>query len=456
MTRKPHKRFWVLIPLALIGIVSLVVVFSPWKQWIGAELKRRLEAQGLQNVELTVSRVDPKSITLENLSVGKNPPLVLNNVTLDYSLGELLSGNVQSLTLEGLMLQVLRTEGVWGIGGLKPSSKGPLAIPVDRDDISSIPLGSAKIQNSSMRIRTDGWQMNLPLNIEWSKTPAPSVSYEGQGLDFRAKDITINAGNATAKALLEDGVWTGPWQITGIKVAGTPTPIPQLTANGRLKASADRVEVEGKIVSDDKSYKIGFQADYFLSASEKSKVEITEAEMPWNNGILSTRNVSLPLKSEAEIPFDLEVRHVSTDALLQQLTGKKASATGGLSGVLPVAWKKDGSFVVRGQGVLTSDGPGVINMAPDAIPGDNPQVALVREVLTEFHYSNLSIHIESDKENRLSMRMNLEGRNPNAQAGRPVKLSVNLGGDVLGFVQQNLMWLTDPRKFLEQGNDAKN
>jgi hypothetical protein len=82
-------------------------------------------------------------------------------------------------------------------------------------------------------------------------------------------------------------------------------------------------------------------------------------------------------------------------------------------------------------------------------------VALVREILKDFHYTSLSFYLNSGKDKRTEIRMSLEGSNPEVQGGRTVKMNVNLSGDVLGFAQQNLLWLTDPRKIIERGKNAE-
>lgn len=435
--------------VALVLILCVTVFLVPWKEWIGGELKRRLEARGFQNVELTISRIGFKSVILENLSIGEKSPLVIQNVTMGYSVSDLLRGNADSLDLEGLALQIMRINGSWVISGAEGSKEGKVEIPVSQDEIAGIPLNAAKIENSSIHLASSEWQMNIPLLLSWQKTPIPLLSYSGQNLNLKVQNLAIDAGGAFANATLDSGVWKGNWQIKDIKVSGAQTSIPPLEGRGQLKGLSDRIDVDGEFTSADKAYTLSFMTQYFLNASEKSFLTLRNASMPWNEGALSVQQVRIPFTGNVSVPIDVKVEKVSADALLRQLTGEKATATGEISGVLPIVWKADGTVEVR-QGALNSEAPGVIKMAPDAIPGDNPQVALVRDVLADFHYSALSIQAGTGNDNRLSIRMNLEGYNPAAQGGRPVKLSVNLSGDVLGFVEQNLLWLTNPEKFLEQ------
>ena len=94
-------------------------------------------------------------------------------------------------------------------------------------------------------------------------------------------------------------------------------------------------------------------------------------------------------------------------------------------------------------------------MVPGAIPGDNQQIALVREILKDLHYSLLSVAVDSGKDHKLSVMLALEGNNLSVYNGRPVKLKVHLSGDVLNFIQQNLTAFTDPKQLLKQGKNAE-
>jgi hypothetical protein len=178
-------------------------------------------------------------------------------------------------------------------------------------------------------------------------------------------------------------------------------------------------------------------------------IDIGSAALSWKGGELTARQVHVAPASSPAAKFDVQIRHVSVDALLQALTGNRLSATGTVSGVLPVIVGADGALSF-GKGTLKTDAPGTLNMPPESIPGDNPQVDQVRKVLKDFHYSGLSIAISSERGNRVSMLIALQGNNPGMYDGRPVNLNVSLTGDVLDYIKQNVLLLTDPKSFLKQ------
>ncbi|MDD5586838.1 MAG: YdbH domain-containing protein [Alphaproteobacteria bacterium] len=451
------------IGLALLALAAMLALafFYPWKGWLENRLKAALEEQGFQNVQLTLSGASLTGLSLKDVTAGKAPPLTLKNVTLNYSLPELLTGHVRDLSLSELELEVRQSGKAWTMGGARfgqadAQAKTSFSIPVTPDELAAVPAGNAKLDNGSLRVITDMWKLDVPLNLTWQKEPEPKLSAKSEGMKFKTQGFDVTAGDASADAALvpDEKQWKGRWQLKDVKITGGNTEIPALDGNGSLTAQADRIAIHGQFESADHSTKIVFQTDYFLGAPEKSKLTVAEAEMPWNGGTLSAQQAVMPFGEKQDIGLKLKVRRVAANALLQQLTGGRATATGTLSGDVPVTLKADGTILLH-QGTLEADGPGVISMPPDVIPGDNEQVAFVRSVLKNLHYSLLSIQADSGKDGQLTVLMTLQGQNPDVPVGRPVKVNVRLKGDVLDFVRQNLLWLINPQKFLEQGDHAK-
>jgi hypothetical protein len=452
------------ISLVLIAVAALLAQRAatyPWKTLLENRITAALEAEGFTNVHLSLSGVGLTNLSLQDVTVGNAPPLTLKNVTLNYSLPDLLLGHVRDLTLSGLDLEARQTDKAWTVGGVAfgqagAQSKTSLAIPVTAEQLAVIPTANAKVENSFVRVATDGWRLDAPLKLTWQKEPVPILSAKAEGLKYKVQSLEAVVGGATAEAALDPEAkqWKGQWQLKDIKITGGNTEIPVLDGSGTLRATADQVVIQGQVESADKSARMLFRSEHDLGAPEKSKLTIVDAVMPWNEGTLSTQQAVMPFGEKQPINMNLKVRRVSANALLRQLAGERAAATGVISGILPVTIKADGTILLH-QGALESEGPGEIKMPPDAVPGGNEQVALLRDILKNFHYSALSIHVDSDKNDRLTVLMTLEGQNPDMPLGRPVKVNVRLKGDVLDLVQQNLLWLINPQKFLEQGGDEK-
>jgi hypothetical protein len=438
----------------LLVLCGLAAVFLPWKSWLENKLTAMFEAKGFQNVHLTVSTLGLNSITLKDVSVGSNTPLTLSHVTVGYSLSDLWRGDINTLTIQGLTFGVQRDHSQWTMTGIEKgssnSNSNAITLPVTSEQLAAIPLESVQLEDSSLHIIADAWQMDIPLQFTWQKTPIPTISYQAKALTFKTAASEINTGEVSLNATLheEDKKWHGEWHIKDITSKGGAIPLPVMEGKGTFVARADHISLLGGVKSADNSYMANFSMEYAFNAPEKSLFILADASMPWNSGTLSVQEVKIPLSGQHATKVNLKVQHASIDALLQMLTGKRASATGVVSGMVPVTIGVDGNITFH-EGSLKAEQPGIIIMAPDAIPGDNEQITVMREVLKNLHYANLSIAVKSGKGNKMSVLLLLEGNNPDVYEGRPVKLNVHLTGDMLSLMQQSLMPFMNPQQLLK-------
>jgi hypothetical protein len=321
--------------------------------------------------------------------------------------------------------------------------------------LAGLALEGARMDDGRLRLTTPEWQADVPLSLTWSRQPEPKLLAKSSGLSLTVGGINLKAEEGSAEATLKtnDKKWQGSWHVKNISVTGMEPPPPVLQGDGGLSVEGDNAVVEGKISSPDQAWKLVFEERFWPGAPEKSHVRIVEAAMPWKDGILSTREVVVPL-IPGPLALTLNVKRVSAEALMQQITGKSAAASGALSGFLPVTIGADGALTVH-NGKLEADEPGLISLPPDAIPGDNEQVAMLRDALGNFHYTTLTVDMDSGKDGRMVLHMLLEGSNPGVQDGRPFKVNVNLRGDVLNLVRQNIMLLINPLQLQELSNHAQ-
>ncbi len=279
----------------------------------------------------------------------------------------------------------------------------------------------------------------------------------GANLTAKAKNFLVNTqavkstiaeGDVVGKFTTDTYDWQGEWNLHDIQIETALAEVPLLQGQGDIKADDNNIILSGEIKSADQEYKIIFSFVQPLTEAEPL-LKIVSAVVPWKGGKLFVENVSMPLSGDAPVKFDVQVQKVSVDALIQAMTGNRVSAQGGVSGKIPLVIGADGSFMI-GEGSLRADSPGTLTVPTEAIPGDNPQIDVVRQVLQNFHYKELTISVNNvGKQTTLSITLN--GSNPDAYNSRPVKLNVNLAGDVLCYIQQNMLLLTDPKSLLHQG-----
>ncbi len=456
-----HKFLTLFLLLAVT--IGLAVAIMPWQKVLEGQLKSMLSARGFQNVNLNIAGLGWKGIILENITFGGDTPLTLRNVTIDYTLPEIRQKMVGGLTVSGLDLQAQKVDGKWVVAGLeglmKPQSteKAAVTLPVTRLELAFIPFNRLSVEDSHIAVISDTWQIALPLKVYAKKIPTPKLTYEAtQDIQLKFGSIEAVANGAKAELALTESEkrWSGTWAIDKVEVAGLPEKIPALKGAGTISLDAEaRMRIQGQFISADKKYNLEFRYEDDFNHPEKSKLTIVKASLPWKGGAIGLQNAQMLLKNTKQpISFNLQVKAVSIDELLQTLTGKRVSATGLVSGSVPVVIARNGELTIK-KGTLKAHGPGVISMPPDAIPGDNQQIELVRNILGDLQYSQFSISTEGDTKNNFAVLLALEGHNPDVYNGRAVKLNVRLTGDVLDFVQQNLMLLNNPEKLLKAGQE---
>lgn len=447
------------LPLTLLLILVVTAVFLPYHAWLEKRLEVMLEAKGFDNVALTISNVGLNGASLENVSIGGENKLTIKNIALAYSPRDLWNGSLRDLSIAGVSVDVKQDQGIWVVSGLSPKSNtsAPLAVPLTPAQLAGIPFERIKLEDSLVTIILEGGKLSLPLDLSWQKTPQSQFTYNGDDLAFKFGALDVAAENLTLDASIDEdnSKWAGPWALKALTVAGTSIPVPVMKGEGDLALDQARAVIKGKLISDDKLWQADFSVTYDFTASAQSNLTILQAGMPWKEGRIDIRNVTIPLFGKESIKMTLQIEKVSVQELMESLTGDRIAATGKVSGALPLIIGRDGKITVL-PGDLKSVGPGTISMPPDVIPGNNEQVALVRQILEDLNYTGLSIALKNDASGRLGVMMSFEGNNPDVYNGRPVKLNVNLTGDVIEFIQQNILLLTNPEQFIQQERDEKN
>lgn len=316
--------------------------------------------------------------------------------------------------------------------------------------LSDLGLHGATLQNLAI-----GDQAVVTLkNIAFSYSPLELWNGRLRALNFHdisfdvgsSIKVQVAEGNFSAEAAGKDVILQGPWHLKGVQFEGLPAEVPPLEGTGTLKmTAAGAMTATGHFKSADNSYHADFTVDH-----PETGLKISSIVLPWKGGTLAAKNVTIPFMQEAQaIEFVLKVQQVSVEALMQALTGKQITATGTVSGDLPLTIGRQGA-ISFGAGRLTAAGPGIITVPENVIPGDNPQIVMTRDILKNFHYQSFTAGVTGNDTKGVSIQMTLEGNNPDQFNGRPVKLTVHLGGDLLDFIRQNILFLTDSKAVFRQ------
>lgn len=205
-------------------------------------------------------------------------------------------------------------------------------------------------------------------------------------------------------------------------------------------------QAKGIRVLQDSSGLLPMQAHGDFSLRENPSVRIVRAVGAWGQGVVSVDNIVIPLSGNINVAATLQVKEVQLNALMQLLTNGRASASGVVSGRLPLRIV-DGTVRIN-TGQIQAIGGGVLSIAPEAVPGGGQQMDLLRQMLSDFHYQEFALTMNSGKDDKLSILLSLRGNNPAVYNGRETKLNVRLTGDVISILQG-----MDINRLLKQDNE---
>lgn len=135
----------------------------------------------------------------------------------------------------------------------------------------------------------------------------------------------------------------------------------------------------------------------------------------------------------------LTIEDVSLGALLAIAAVDGLSGEGTLGGALPV--QSRGGAIAIADGVLAAIGPGVLRYRPPDQSGAaaaDGQMALLRQVLTDFRYKELKMQVDGAIGGEQSVVVRLVGANPSFYDGYPVAFTLNLSGALEAIVRRGV------------------
>lgn len=454
------KKRIVVILLAIFSLALFCGAFYGRKSVSETAIRSYLVKSGFQDVQLSLDDIGFSQLKLNNVSVGTgggSPALhSASDVRLEFSLWNMLSGRINALEIQKANLLFKKTEDGWILDGLvkNPSNKleeeKAFVLPVSESQLASLPVGRLSIDDATFKFLGDNWSLELAFHLLWDQKLAPQLSLQSGGVSMKGNGFSIDTGALDAQATLKEGetAWSGLWTLKNIKISAANVSLSPLNGKGALSAKDNEIVIDGKLEGEDSLTQLDLRYTLPLAESEDAELKIFRASVPWNEGKLLAQDVVWSLGKPKPSTVPIRMEGVSLDTLLRQLTKDKATGTGKISGTLPLKIDVKGDVSV-GEGTLSAEGPGIIHMAPETIPGDNLQITFVRDVLKDLNYTHLSIDVKNASDGMPTLLMRVEGHNPRISGGRPVHLNVRLTGDVLDFVRQSVLSLINPQKFLE-------
>ncbi len=209
--RIPRWRRTRLVGMAGVVVavaIGLLVVFrAPLAAYL---IKSGLEQSGLSGVSLTVTRLGPNGVAIENLSA-ENGALTVARIEADFTARRLARGELNALTVTQLRAALTWNDGGVTLGAfpLRPQpDSGPLALPV---------IDIVNAEDVVLQVNTPTMALRAPLSLSaravaggWDTALHGQV--EGQGVNVAAEwtgvltptDLALSAGRGRFTLAVDD------------------------------------------------------------------------------------------------------------------------------------------------------------------------------------------------------------------------------------------------------------
>lgn len=270
------------------------------------------------------------------------------------------------------------------------------------------------------------------------------IRFTKDKVTIELRDLNITATNLPYNELLRNNYTNlaARWSIGSLTVDGIPYDLPDLSGEGVYYMKDRLPTLTGEMHDEKHTHEATF------TVTPKT-ILLENAKMQWQGAKLSADEIVYWLQEKKPTLVPLKMQDMPLSTLLGLATGGKATGTGTVSGAADILVYPDGKLVL-GEGKFSAGKNGIIQVSPDALPGEQTQMQMARQALGNFHYNDLSITLEPHHDGTVTIHLNMGGNNPDAFDGKPVKLGVNLSGDVIELLQQIILPLADPSKYLEK------
>ncbi|WP_319558322.1 YdbH domain-containing protein [Thiomicrorhabdus sp.] len=173
---------------------------------------------------------------------------------------------------------------------------------------------------------------------------------------------------------------------------------------------------------------------------QATEVDLQKAEVQVFDGKarLAPRVLQLNQPVSAELLLD----NINLQALLQQYPSSEIQGTGLLQGRLPFSLdlsnrsnKKPVFFIADGR-LYASEPGGVLQYQADssALKQTHKSMELALNLLEDFHYKVLDSRISLDENQKLHLKLRLQGNNPKVERGRQVNFNIQIEEDLPALI----------------------
>lgn len=156
-------------------------------------------------------------------------------------------------------------------------------------------------------------------------------------------------------------------------------------------------------------------------------------------GTVSTDRIDIFLPQENRVEelgetFDIAIADIDIAQVLSLSAYEQVSATGIISGVLPVRFKGLKPVIEAGQLSASQQG-GSIRYDQGGIASGNQNLDLVYQALEHYQYDTLSAGVDFDEHGELNLALQMRGQSPNVGQGQRINLNLNISDNIPALLQ---------------------
>ncbi|MCB2081893.1 MAG: hypothetical protein KDD76_04595, partial [Rickettsiales bacterium] len=226
------------VTLAVLVVSCLVLFWQelPYQAFLSRYMLHMLSERGVQ-ASLQLEYLGKDRAILSGIRIGEEAPLRVGQMTLQYTLPELMKRKLRRVALQEVDVTLRETDNGWQMSGLEPlmaqapseSSESAFSVFDAAPLMAALPE-QVLLQNGKVHVKGTGWSTTVPLEITISGKEKVAVTATSTRPSFRRKPYTANAAALQVEAQLADGIWQGTAALPGIAVEGAPVQLPLMTA----------------------------------------------------------------------------------------------------------------------------------------------------------------------------------------------------------------------------------
>lgn len=178
---------------------------------------------------------------------------------------------------------------------------------------------------------------------------------------------------------------------------------------------------------------------------EDGHVTVHEARFVLAEGEVIAKQVEIS-QPPSRVDVPIEIRDLDVETLVDLLSVAGITATGKLSGRIPIAIRGNDFRVVNGE--VHALGSGALSYRPEnaaTLGATNAYTEMALDILSDFHYSDFRVDVTKAVNEDLKFGFVIQGANPSFHDGFPVELRLNVFGEVGKLIRNEILTYSIPQ-----------